>query len=162
MTSLGAGFFQWEEQVRVPALNSIAHLVECPTTSNAKMAINKRKLKAEKAAELIAESSGTAAAADFDANPGDIPSESTLIDGLDLSWLVDDTLDLVDDKNLHEDCLAVTVTLGARKPDFGKFVWVANYGNKASRGDMTMRTAIPRKIPCSYPPKHPDSSSHPS
>ncbi|KAG8694404.1 hypothetical protein FRC08_008516 [Ceratobasidium sp. 394] len=66
----------------------------------------------------------------------------TPLDSLDFPSLKEEeTLPCVNDKELHDRCIAVLDTLGDQELDFGLFVWAVNWGNNASHDNLSMQQA---------------------
>ncbi|KAG8714951.1 hypothetical protein FRC11_006357 [Ceratobasidium sp. 423] len=82
---------------------------------------------------------------DTNGAPGSLGDGSNALtaamDPSDLTWLNFDSMDLINDQELHEKCTRVVTLLKELKLDLGKLVWAVNFGNEAPREVREMRDA---------------------
>ncbi|CUA75521.1 hypothetical protein RSOLAG22IIIB_11805 [Rhizoctonia solani] len=107
------------------------------------MARNKRK-KARKLAENSYEMNN-ASNLDQDTTSGTSGDGSGTsappMDPSDLTSLAIDSMEFIDDMELHEKCARVIQLMWELDLDFGRFVWSVNFGNHASRAPHEMQAA---------------------
>lgn len=63
------------------------------------------------------------------------------MDPSDLTWLNFDSMDCINDRELHEKCSRVLDLMHELELNLGEFIWAVNFGNEASRAPQQMQTA---------------------